>query len=108
MKRSVGERARVRISRIFLGIGTRAADSGVVAGWWRNAPTPIAVHRRGGGAAKKSDQFTARTHPFTIDNIYKYTYISEITLSPTTHKAAKSPLQRFFGVRQDIYVTFII
>jgi hypothetical protein len=32
MKRSVGERARVRISRISLGIGTRAADSGVVAG----------------------------------------------------------------------------
>jgi hypothetical protein len=31
VRKPVGERARVRISRIFLGIGSRAADSGVVA-----------------------------------------------------------------------------
>jgi hypothetical protein len=40
------ERAIKKIARFYVGIGPRADDSGPMAGWWRSAPTPIAVHRR--------------------------------------------------------------
>jgi len=42
------DRAAQKAARLYVGIGPRADDGDPMAGWWRSAPTPIAVHRRGG------------------------------------------------------------
>ena len=76
-------RAAQKAARLYVVRGAISVDSGAVAGWWRTAPTPIAVHRRGGKKICALCVFSTRTRSLPIDSIYAYPHFRNNPFAPT-------------------------